>query len=245
MPEIRPVDEDQQKRAAALYAAGLVQDSMTVGLGTGTTAAVLVESLGKRWQEGLRFVGVPTSEKTAAQARSYGISITTLGAKPRLDMNIDGADEVDPDLNLIKGHGGALLREKLVASAAETFVVIVDQSKLVDHLGLNFPLPVEVVRFGWSSTRHRLEDLGLQCELRGGKDQPYVTDNDNYILDCHWRQSPHSLLDLAGHIKMLTGVVDHGLFLNMASLVVVGVGSDGVRILRRDGPPESAALPTY
>jgi ribose 5-phosphate isomerase A len=230
------VSTDDLKRDAAERAAALVTDGMRIGLGTGSTAAHLVTCLGKRVREGLVVVGVPTSEATRGQAAREGIPLTTLDDMPELDLTIDGADEVDPHLNCIKGRGGALLREKIVARAAARFVVIVDENKRVSRLGKSAPLPVEIIPFGWTSTRTRLEVLGLTCELRGGE-TPYQTANGNYILDCHVPAS----VDLAAgpldtSIKVQTGVVDHGLFLGMATAVVVGKKSGGVEVLHR--PPK-------
>lgn len=227
------MQSDEQKRAAAEYAAGLVEDGMVVGLGTGTTSVKMVQSLGKRYEEGLRFTGVPTSVHTAELAGSFGIPLKTLDQAGVLDLNIDGSDEVDPQLDMVKGHGGALMREKLVASAARKFAVMVDESKLVGHLGEQFPIPVEVVPFGWKTTQRRLESLGLSCELRGGA-QPYVTDNQNYILDCRLTAADNRpVAELANAIKLQTGVVDHGLFLGMASVVIVGKADGSVEVLTR------------
>jgi ribose 5-phosphate isomerase A len=225
---------DVQKRVAAEYAASLVVDGMTVGLGSGSTAEIAVEILGRRFREGLRFVGVPTSSRTAEIAQSFGIPLRRLDERSFLDINIDGADEVDPHLNLVKGRGGALTREKLVASAAQRFVVIIDESKRVSRLGERAPIPIEVVAFGWPTTRHRLELLGLTCELRGGS-EPYLTSNGNYILDCR-ASGPVDLADetLAEAIKLQTGVVDHGLFLGMADLVAVGTARGEVDILQAE-----------
>jgi ribose 5-phosphate isomerase A len=224
---------DQQKAAVARYAAGLVQDGMSVGLGSGTTARILVAELGKRVEEGLRIVGVPTSDDTAALAKSVHIPLASLDERSRLDIVIDGADEVDPNLNLIKGRGGALLREKMVALAGDKFVVVVDESKRVQVLGAHAPLPVEVIRFGWVTTRTRLENLGFSSELRGG-DDPYVTDGGNLILDCHAPPSL-SLSDptVATSIKSQTGVVEHGLFLGLATSVVMGTADGDVSVLHR------------
>ncbi len=222
---------DDQKRVAAEYGAGLVADGMTVGLGSGSTAELAVHALGLRFQGGLRFVGVPTSRQTAQIARSYGIPLTRLDERTRLDLNLDGADEVDPQLNLIKGHGGALLREKLVARAAARFVVIVDESKRVDRLGEKSPVPVEVAQFGWPATKHRLEALQLVCERRGAS-HPYVTLNHNYILDCRAGSDvAFARGEVADAIKLETGVVEHGLFLGIAALVVVGKADGGVEVL--------------
>lgn len=222
---------DAQKRLAAEYAANLVTDGMTVGLGSGSTSEIMVEILGHRFREGLRFVGVPTSSRTVEIAESFGIPLRRLDERSFLDINIDGADEVDPDLNLVKGRGGALTREKLVAMAAHRFVVIVDESKRVARLGERSPIPVEVVTFGWPTTRHRLELLGMSCELRGAT-EPYTTSNGNYILDCH-ASGPINLADeqVAREIKLQTGVVEHGLFLGMADLVVVGTATGSVETM--------------
>lgn len=221
------------KETAAKYAAGLVKDGMTVGLGSGSTAEIAVELLGERHREGLNFRGVPTSEKTAALARSYGIPLVTLDESGALDLTIDGADEVDPQLNLIKGHGGALLREKLVGEATNFYVIVVDASKLVQRLGEGSPIPVEVVPFGWELTARRLEGLGLRVELRGGS-VPYVTDGHNYILDCRITGAQPGLAELARSIKLLTGVVEHGLFLEMADEIAVGNQDGTLRVLRRE-----------
>jgi len=224
---------DEQKRMAAAHAAELVEEGMAVGLGSGSTAELAVHALGARFHEGLHFVGVPTSERTAALARSFGIPITTLEEQAQLDLVIDGADEVDPALNMIKGHGGALLREKIVARAAHRCVIVVDESKLVDRLGGRSPVPIEVVPFGWITTKQRLERLRLNCELRGG-DDPYITDGRNYILDCH----PSATVDFANPdvaeaIKLQTGVVEHGLFLGIATSVVVGRASGKIDVIHR------------
>lgn len=220
---------DDQKQAAARYAAGFVRDGMTVGLGTGSTAERLIEALGQRRAAGLRFTGVPTSRQTAQLAQAVGIPLMRLDEFHGIDLTIDGADEVDPNLNLIKGHGGALMREKLVASSARRFVIIVDPSKMVDRLGTRFPIPTEVVPFGWTTTRHRLALLGLHCQLRGAG-RPYITSNHNYILDCV-PPPGQDMATLATEIKRQTGVVDHGLFLGMATTVVVGRDDGGVDLL--------------
>lgn len=227
---------DQQKQAAATYAAGLVEDGMAVGLGSGSTAQIAVAEIGRRVQAGLHIVGVPTSDDTARLARSFNIPLATLDEQSTLDLVIDGADEVDPDLNLIKGRGGALLREKIVALAGNRFVVVVDESKRVERLSIHAPLPVEVVPFGWITTRSRLERLGLTCDLRGG-DVPYLTDGGNFILDCR----PTTSLNLAnpsvaGEIKAQTGVVEHGLFLHVATSIVVGMHDGRVEVVDRPAP---------
>jgi ribose 5-phosphate isomerase A len=226
------MDPEQQKAVAAREAAQLVENGQLVGLGTGTTVAYLLDALGDRVRAGLQFRGVPTSEETARTAERLGISLTSLDQHLRLDIAIDGADEVDRQLRLIKGRGGALLREKIVASAAERMIVIVDESKLVDRLGQHFPVPVEVVPFGWKLTQQRLDGLGLKAKLRG-ETHPYRTDNGNFIIDC---QLPPNLdaEDLSRQIKLLPGVVEHGLFLGMASLILAGHPNGSVSRLSSD-----------
>jgi ribose 5-phosphate isomerase A len=211
------------KRMAAESAAAQVASGMTVGLGTGSTAAFVLEALGIRIRDGLRITGVPTSEATAARARELGIP---LALDVVSDIAIDGADEVDPrTLNLIKGRGGALLREKIVAQATRRFLVVVDETKLVFQLGAGL-LPVEVAPFGWQATARRLENLGAQLQRRD-----FVTDNGNYILDCSFglMDNPESLASQLDHIA---GVVEHGLFIGLTAEVHVGKPS-GAQILRQ------------
>lgn len=226
-------DVRELKRAAALRAVEYVRDGMKVGLGTGSTAALAVEALGERVRDGLMIVGVPTSERTAALARQLGIPLATLEECPQLDITIDGADEVDlATLNVIKGLGGALLREKVVALASKYEVLAVDESKVVARLGDHTPVPVEVVQFGWTNTAEVLRALGCDPRRRiadGG--EPYVTDSGNYLLDCHFGgiDDPPGL---ASRIKATTGVVEHGLFISIAHRVVIA-GGEGVRVLER------------
>jgi ribose 5-phosphate isomerase A len=232
-----PMDASQQnqyKKEAAQAAAQLVQNGMIVGLGTGTTAAYLVSELGRRVaEEGLRFTGVPTSERTAEQARSFGIPLATLADIKEIDLTIDGADEVQlGTLALIKGHGGALLREKIVASASKRMAVIVDETKLVKRLGGTLAVPVEVVPFGWEVTEKSLAKLGAKPVLRHGADKkPFVTDGEHYILDCTFGPIANPK-ELAHHIDHVVGVVEHGLFLGLAKQVFVG-GPGGVKILKQ------------
>lgn len=223
------------KQQAAVYAVDMVEDGMVLGLGTGSTFAYALEELGARVASGrLRsIVGVPTSEATARRARELGIPLTTLAEHPELDIVIDGADEVDPRLDLIKGLGGALLREKIVAIAARRFITIVDESKLVTRLGTRGPLPVEVVPFAWEVHARWLETLGCHAELRrnsGGS--PYVTDNHNFIVHCTFPQGIADPYALDRVLHMRPGIVEHGLFLGIASEVVVA-GAEGVRVLKR------------
>ncbi len=219
---------DQFKKAAAEAAVTQIQSGMVVGLGTGSTATFAVEALGKRVRDGLHILGVPTSEQTARQASALGIPLTTLAEHLHLDLTIDGADEVDAgSLNLIKGHGGALLREKIVASASARLVIIVDESKLVDRLGSRFAVPVEVVPFGWQTVAKKLEGLGARVSLRGSDVySTFVTDSEHYILDCTFGPiADPAALD--AELNRIVGLVEHGLFLGMASEVVVG-GPNGI-----------------
>ncbi|MEM9044460.1 MAG: ribose-5-phosphate isomerase RpiA [Pseudomonadota bacterium] len=218
---------DRAKRAAGLAALEHVRSGMKLGLGTGSTAAFMVADLGRMVADGLEVVGVPTSSVTAEQARGLSIPLTTLEDVGRLDLVIDGADEFDPDFNLIKGAGGALLQEKIVASAAERMIVISDASKEVATLGA-FPLSVEIVRFGWQSTERLIADLLLEADVDGRQivrrmadGAPYVTDEGHFIFDLHL----HRIGDPAGldrALNGLTGVVDTGLFCGIASDVIVG-----------------------
>lgn len=227
-------DAQRGKEAAARHAAGLVEDGMLVGLGTGSTAALFVHALGERVRAGLRMQGVPTSESTARLAAAEGITLTTLEQHPRLDLDVDGADAVDPALNLLKGLGGALLREKIVAAAAARFVVIADESKLVAALSAAPLVPVEVIPFGWTRTAAALAALGAQVTRRARPDaagEPFVTDGGHYVLDCRFADLSDPAAT-AARIKLLTGVVDHGLFIGMASEAIVGAADGSVRVPR-------------
>ena len=231
--------QDEQKRQAAERAVELVEDGMKLGLGTGSTARRVLEALASRREGGeLRdIVGVPTSTATESYARELGIPLTTLDAETHLDLTLDGADEVDPNLDLIKGLGGALLWEKIVAAATDRLVIVADESKLVDRLGIRSPVPVEVVPFGWKTLLDPLRAMGAEFDLREGEDgAPFVTDGGHYILDCGF---PGGIEDPARLEALLTarpGIVDTGLFLGMAQTVVVG-GAEGVRVLERQGSP--------
>lgn len=224
-------ERDRLKRAAALRAIEEVEDGMVLGLGTGSTAAFVVEGLAARVARGLRVVGIPTSERTAAQARRLGIRVATFAEHQRLDMTIDGADEVElGTLNLIKGLGGALLREKIVAAASARLVIVVDQEKLVERLGEHTPVPVEVTQFGWQATAAALARLGCTPERRYTPgEQPFITDGGNFILDC--RFGP--LADpgaVETRIAMIVGAVESGLFVGRSSMVVVASAA-GVEVL--------------
>ena len=215
-------NRDALKRAAAEAAVELVQDGMVVGLGTGSTAAFAVEALARRHRQGLRFLGIPTSERTAAQARAAGILVTSLAEHRQIDLTIDGADEVERGtLNLIKGLGGALLREKIVAAASRRLAIIVDGTKLVDRLGTHVPVPVEVVTFGLDATQAGLEVLGASARLRlSPAGDPFVTDGGNRILDCSFGPIADPAR-LERRIKRLVGVIESGLFISRADPVFV------------------------
>ena len=230
---------DELKEAAARAALDLVTEGMRLGLGTGSTAARFVAALGERVAGGLNVLCVPTSEATREQAAELGIPITTLDETPRLDLTIDGADEIDSELRMIKGGGGALLREKIVATASDRMVVVADESKLVSVLGA-FPLPIEVVRFGLMATIGLIEAIAAEAgchgaiTLRPGQGEaPFVTDQGNLILDCAFGSIPEPEV-LAFSLKRVPGVIEHGLFLGLADVAIVA-GRGGIKALRRAG----------
>jgi ribose 5-phosphate isomerase A len=222
---------DRFKQEAGHYAADRVSNGMVVGLGSGSTARHATLRIAARLRAGdLRdVVGVPTSVETAELARAEGIPLTTLEEHGIVDLTIDGADEVDPGLNVIKGLGGYLLREKIVAYATRHEIIVVDESKLVGRLGEKSPVPVEVVRFGWENTRRALEATGGRPVLRVRDGEPFLTDEGNWILDCHYAPIPDAAA-LTRAIKAIPGVVEHGIFLGMVQQVVVA-GSAGIRVL--------------
>ncbi|MDF0517637.1 ribose-5-phosphate isomerase RpiA [Bradyrhizobium yuanmingense] len=235
---------DQLKRQAAARALEEVRDGMQLGLGTGSTAKHFVELLGERVAAGLKVIGVPTSEATRADAERCGVKLTTLDEIDHLDLTIDGADEIDPELNLIKGGGGALLREKIVAAASDRMIVIADDSKWVPTLG-KFPLPVEVVPFGLGATRRAIEKAFAECGVSGqmalrkakGGDKDghvFVTDGGHWIVDAQLGR----ITDPSGLAKALSaipGVVEHGLFVGLASSAVLA-GGGGIRVIERRKP---------
>lgn len=219
------------KRQASYKAVEFVKDGMVVGLGTGSTATFAVAALSERVAQGLKVEAIATSEKTAQQAIRSGIKLTDFSHRQQIDITIDGADEVErTTLNLIKGLGGALFREKLVASASKRVIIVVDETKLVNCLGSHTPVPVEVVPFGWQLTAHRLKNLGASPVLRCDQEkQPFLTDNSNYVLDCQFGMISDSD-GLSDQISRTIGVVESGLFVKMTSLVVVGK-STGIELL--------------
>lgn len=232
--------QDQWKKEAAEAAALRVKSGMVVGLGTGSTAKYAIDALGRRVaDEGLQIVGIATSERSNARAASLHIPITSFAEQSRINLTIDGADEVVPGkLALIKGHGGALLREKIVASASSRMAVVVDESKIVSKLGQLVSVPVEVVPFGWEITSKRLAKIGGKPKLRLGSDgKPYVTDGGHYILDCAFGKISDPA-DVAHELDCIVGVIEHGIFLNLATEVFVG-GPGGVTLLKRSGSAKS------
>ena len=222
------------KQQAADAAVNFVESGMVLGLGSGSTATLAIRRIGARLQSGelQQILGVPTSQVIADEARAAGIPLTTLNQHPHLDLTIDGADEVDPALNLIKGGGGALLREKIVAQATAREIIIVDESKLSAQLGIKWHVPIEVITFGWSAQLEFLTSLGGIPQVRAtllGK--PYVTDHGNYILDCAFGpiDDPYAL---AAKLEARAGIVEHGLFLGLTKDVIVA-GADGIRHITR------------
>jgi ribose 5-phosphate isomerase A len=227
-------EAESLKRVAAQEAVTLVQDGMVVGLGSGTTAELFLEELAQRVAGGLRITAVPTSERVATMARSHGIQVAELHDVAKIDITVDGADEIQPrGLDLIKGGGGALLREKLVAAAADRLCIIADRSKLVARLGERWAVPVVVVPYGWRQTADRIRTLGGSPSLRIVDGSPLVTDDGLYILDCRFGPIADPAR-LARELKGVLGVVEHGLFVGLAKQAIVA-GQDGIEILRAEG----------
>jgi ribose 5-phosphate isomerase A len=222
---------DQEKEAAARASLRFVRDGDIVGLGSGSTAAYAVRLLGERVRAGLKIRGIPTSSQTRELATSLGIPLTTFDEVQEINVTIDGADEVDPQLCLTKGGGGALLREKIVASASRQLVIIADSSKQVPMLG-KFPLPIEVIAFAQPVVKKKIEALGASVKLRQSNGSPFVTDEGHHILDCSFGQIPDPPA-LARRLSDMPGVVEHGLFINMASVVLIARGHE-VTELRRE-----------
>jgi len=226
---------DELKKMAGEKAVGYVESGMVVGLGYGSTAIHALRLIGELIRrgelEGIQ--AIPTADLIAEEARRAEIPLTSLEEHPRIDVTIDGADEVDPELNLIKGGGGALLREKIVAQATLLNIIVVDEHKLSPVLGTNFDLPVEIITFGWRSLEEYLRSLSAEPQLRTKTDgTAFVTDSGNYILDCHFGpiDDPYAL---SAELKNRAGIVEHGLFLDLASEVIIAAG-DGIRSLKRN-----------
>jgi ribose 5-phosphate isomerase A len=231
------VTMDGLKRQAAARALEEVREGMKLGLGTGSTAKHFVELLGEKVRAGMKIIAVPTSETTRADAIRCGIALTTLDEVDRLDLTVDGADEIDPKLNLIKGGGGALLREKIVAAASDRMIVIADDSKWVDVLG-RFPLPVEVIPFGLAATRRAIAEAFAKCGVSGqmvvrkGKDDHvFVTDGGHWIVDAHLGRIQNAAR-LAELLSVVPGVVEHGLFIGFAGTAILA-GGQGIRVIER------------
>ncbi|PWL17930.1 ribose 5-phosphate isomerase A [Falsochrobactrum shanghaiense] len=224
------------KIAAAAEALTHVRDGMRLGIGTGSTAAEFVRLLAEKVKSGFKIIGVPTSERTAKLCRELGVPLTTLEETPHLDLTVDGADEVDTDLSLIKGGGGALLREKIVAAASDSMIVIADKSKVVEKLG-RFPLPIEVNRFGLGATMRAIELNASQCGLAGeltlrlNDGEPFTTDGGHYIVDASFGRIPDPK-NLSSALFAIPGVVEHGLFIGLARAAIIA-GADGIRTMNR------------
>ncbi|AGB04384.1 ribose 5-phosphate isomerase [Aciduliprofundum sp. MAR08-339] len=221
---------EEMKKRAGEYAAKYIKDGQVVGLGTGSTVKYTILELGRMVKEGIDIIGIPTSKATGQLAESVGIKLGSIDEYPEIDITVDGADEVDPNLNLIKGGGGALLREKIVAHASKYEVIVVDESKVKKVLG-EFPLPIEIVRFGYRRTMNVLSSLGCGPSLRMQDKTPFITDNGNYIVDCKFNRIENPKI-LEEKIDKIPGVVEIGLFIDMANEVVVGKKEE-VEIMRR------------
>lgn len=228
--------QEELKKIAAYKAVEFVQSGMVLGLGTGSTAKHAVDRIAELLRQGklTNIIGIPTSKKTHQQAVSLGIPLSDLDSYPVVDLAIDGADEVDPDLNLVKGRGGSLLREKMIESATKKFIVIVDETKIVSRVGATGAMPVEVVPFCWKFMQDRLQSLfdyaGCVAKLRlDGNGEPFVTDNKNYIVDLFFEKDIGDLKVAGDAILMLAGVVEHGMFIDMATTIIVA-GELGVTI---------------
>lgn len=220
------------KKIAAEKAVEFIEEGMVVGLGTGSTVKYALEHLAKRIEGGLSVKGIPSSNETKKIAMRMQIPIVSLADYPEIDITIDGADEVDSNLNLIKGGGGALTREKMIAYHSKKVIIITDESKVVKSLGIDFPLPIEVIKFEWQATKKAIEKYGCSVELRKIFDDPFITDNGNYILDCEFeRISEPEQLEI--DINMIPGVVENGLFIGVATKVIVG-SKKGIMTLEKE-----------
>ena len=220
------------KKLSAENAVEQIEDGMIIGLGTGSTVKYAIKKLGVLVRNGLSIQGIPTSGQTKKLAIQENIPLTSLSEHPEIDLTIDGADEVDSDLNLIKGGGGALTREKIIAFHSKRLIIVVDDSKVVKSLGIDFPLPVEVVKFEWKATKRSLETFGCNVQLRKIMEDPFITDNGNYILDCEFDRIANPE-QLEQDINMIPGVVENGLFIGLAHKVIVG-STQGIMTLEKE-----------
>lgn len=222
------------KRKAAERAVRVVESGMRLGLGTGSTVRHVLDVLAERLHTGKlrQIIGVPTSLATEKRARALGIPIATLNELPHLDVTIDGADEVGPGLDLIKGHGGALLWEKLVAHATERLIIVADDSKLVDRIGERVALPVEIIPFGWATHMHFFSEFGCEADLRRRGDEPFVTDGGHYLVDCFFPDGIPDPVGVAAALKARVGIVETGLFIGMTEAAVIA-SPEGVRVIER------------
>jgi ribose 5-phosphate isomerase A len=227
------LEREELKKLAAEEALKHIEEGMIIGLGSGSTVEYTLRKLGENVKNGFKIQGIPTSIHTKRIAKEENIPLTTIEENPEIDVTIDGADEVDSNLNLIKGGGGALTREKIIAFNSKKVIIVVDDSKIVKCLGIDFPLPVEVVKFGWTSTKKILEQFGCSVELREVMPgEPFITDNGNYILDCDFEriENPEQMeID----ISLIPGVVENGLFINLVNEVIVG-GKQGILTLDKE-----------
>lgn len=229
------LDQEEMKRIAAEKAVEYVEDGMVIGLGTGSTVKYAIKKLGELVADGLHIQGIPTSLQTKKLAKQENIPLTTLEEHPEVDLTIDGADEVDSNLNLIKGGGGALTREKIIAYYSKREIIVVDETKVVKSLGIDFPLPVEIVKYGWQATKKTLEGFGCIVTLRTIMNEPYITDNGNYILDCEFERISNPE-ELEREINSIPGVVENGLFIGLVDDVIVG-SKRGIITLEKEVTP--------
>jgi len=221
--------QEEMKRLAAEKACEYIEDEMILGLGTGSTVDYALRKIGKMVNEGLKIKGIPTSFRTKKIAKEEKIPLTSLEENPEIDLTIDGADEVDSELRLIKGGGGALTREKMIAYYSKKVIIVIDETKVVKMLGIDFSLPVEVVKFGWTSTKEKLKEFNCNVELRKIMNNPYITDNSNYILDCEFDRIKDPV-KLEIDINSIPGVVENGLFIGLADEIIVG-SKQGIKTL--------------
>jgi ribose 5-phosphate isomerase A len=227
------LEKEELKKLAGEKAVELIEDGMIIGLGTGSTIEYALRKIGKLCREGLDIKGIPTSIHTKRIATEEKIPLTNLDENPVIDLTIDGADEVDSNLNVIKGGGGALTREKIIAFNSKKVIIVIDDSKIVKCLGIDFALPVEVVKFGWTSTKKTLEEFDCQVELRKVMgDEPFITDNSNYILDCEFERIEDPA-QMEIDINSIPGVVENGLFIGLVDEVIVG-GKQGISTLNKE-----------